>query len=242
MDWPKAKNLLIIALLATNLFLIWAIFSSKDIIPVDTEIIDQTVSVLEENGIQIYCDIPEEPEKTAVLSVLYDDTNGTFTYQTEKEPLTDTLTENSAYEIAEGFLKNNNLYTKNTVFFSSAKNSDGNYKITFKNILDGIEIEDCYTTCIVTKNGVSQMERNWLTPSGYGKNKREILPATTILLTYMTDQQAQKIKSSITDISLVYKLYSPYGSEKDPSSDTALPMWRITCSNGSKSYYNAYEF
>lgn len=242
MDWPKAKNLLIVALIATNLFLIWAIFSSKEVVPVDTEIIDQTVSVLEKNGIHLYCEIPEGPSKMAVLSVLYDDANGTFTYQTSKEPLTEALTKDSAKKIAEDFLEKNSLYTKNTVFFSSTEDGNDNFRVTFKNQADGIEIEDCYTICTVTENGVSKMDRNWLIPSGYGKNKREILPATTILLTYMTEQQSRQSLSSVTDISLVYKLYSPYGSEKDPSSDTALPMWRITCSNGTKAYYNAYEF
>ena len=241
MDWPKAKNVLIVALLATNLFLIWAIFSSKEVVPVNTELIDQTISILEENGIHVYCDVPEKNRKAAVLSVLYDESNGTFTYELEDQTLTDALTEETAVEIAEDFLISHALYTENTVLFSSTMDGEESYRVSFKNVVDGIEIEDCYTICTVTEQGVSKMERNWLNPSGYGKNKREIIPVTTILMTFMTEKLNQENKSSITDISLVYKLDSPYGSENDTSSDTAFPMWRITCSDGTKTYYNAYE-
>ena len=241
MDWPKTKNVLIAALLATNLFLVWAILSSEKIVPVDTELINQTVSILEKNGFHIQCEIPEKKKKISVLSVLYDEYNGDFAYQVNEQPLTDTLTEKNSTEIAENFLVSHSLYTKNTVLLSSTAEEDGNYQVHFKNIVDGIEIEDCYTICTVTKWGVSRMERNWLNPSDYGKNKKEVLPATTVLLTFMTDQLSQGKKSSITDISLVYKLDSPYGIERDASSDTAFPMWRITCSDGTKTYYNAYE-
>lgn len=241
MDWPKAKNVLIVALLATNLFLIWAIFSSKEVVPVNTELIDQTVSILEKNGIHIYCEIPEKNKKTPVLSVLYDESNGVFTYQLEDQPLTETLTEKTAAEIAEDFLISHSLYTENTVLFSSTEDDEKNYRVSFKGIVDGIEIEDCYTICTVTKQGVSMMERNWLNPTEYGKHKKEIVPVTTVLMTFMTDRLNQENKSSITDISLVYKLNSPYGSEDNASSDTAFPMWRISCSDGTKTFYDAYE-
>lgn len=239
-DWPKAKNILIVALLATNLFLIWAIFTAQKTVPLDMEIIDQTVSILEQNDIEVYCPVPTEQRKISVLSVLYDDMDGIFEYQVTENPLSQPLTENDAIQTAETFLVDKSLFTENTVLFSVSAPIEGVFQVKFKNIVDDIEIEGCYATCTVTKDGVTKLDRYWLVPSGYGKNKREIIPAATALLSFMTDFQEQG-KKTITNIALVYKVDSPYSKDDEASSDTAFPMWRITTSDGKKSYYNAFD-
>ena len=242
MDWPKAKNILIIALIATNLFLLWSIFSSHQGDFQKEDLRRETEALLLENGIALSCEIPQGYKKVAVLSVLYDDQTGSFDYTPPQNPQAPPLTEETARQTADAFLTREGLMTQTTEFFGvrPSQQIPGQYLVSYKNIFDGIEIEGCFILCTVSPEGVVHMQRQWLTPLEYGKNKGSLIPATTALLSFLSEHpQNQPI--TITDISLVYKLDSPYQEISEVSADTAFPMWRITCGSGEIFYQQAFE-
>ena len=78
MDWTKAKSILIVALLVTNLVLIATYFlqnnSQKND---DKEMQNATVKLLEQKNIFVNTDIPQEHPRMAKLTVRYDKMNQT---------------------------------------------------------------------------------------------------------------------------------------------------------------------
>ena len=76
MDWSKAKNILIIALLATNFILIGAIYVEKAEVRSSDEatLRGDTVLLLKEHGIYVEEDmIPEKDQRLPVLFVKYEE-------------------------------------------------------------------------------------------------------------------------------------------------------------------------
>ena len=242
MDWPKAKNILIVALLATNLFLLWSIFFSHRSDVADVDLKEQTAAVLQENGISLYCEIPTGPEKIAVLSVFYDDNTGIFEYDPPEGPSTPALSEETAQQAASEFLQEKGLMTDTTLFSSVTVSSfaENAYDVRYENRIEDIEIEGSYMVCTVTSQGIIRMERHWLLPDQYGKNKGTLSSASAALLSFLASLP-EGTQKSVTDISLVYKLDSPYSEISETFADTAFPAWRITTSDGDTFYASALE-
>ena len=74
MDWSKAKNILIVALLITNLILGLAIYSGRDTYGGydAAEVRNNTVLLLKEHGIFVEEEIiPERVERLPIMSVRY---------------------------------------------------------------------------------------------------------------------------------------------------------------------------
>lgn len=76
MDWSKAKNILIIAFLITNIFLVLSIKQNLDekdfFYQVDEERINDVVEILEKRDIIIKADIPTETLKLPILTLEYE--------------------------------------------------------------------------------------------------------------------------------------------------------------------------
>ena len=245
MDWPKAKNILILALLLTNIFLIWTLFSFT---PFEAEeedqfLIEETIHVLAQNQILMEAEIPIQKKQASVLSIIYDDHIGTFVYPAVPLPEGVFLTTNEAEKIATDFLKDQNLFPSSCILMKSERNVTDltSFTITFGSFIDGIQIENCYAICTVSGEGVSKLERFWLNPDSYGKNEKTIIPATTALLKFMISKPNLKEPLTITEVSLVYRVESTYTDLSQTTSDTAFPYWRIKCSDESITFISAFE-
>lgn len=246
MEWSKIKNILIIALVLTNLLFIFLIISadSGEYKPDSPDLLNETVSVLENNGITISAEIPYEEKEMAVLTLTYDEDNGTFFYTgSQKIP---ELTEKTALKAADSFVENlelpsadGNEIRKGSCFPS--EEDENMYVVTYGSYYDDYKLEDSYLICFVTQDGVVKMKKNHASAEAAGKSRQKIIPVTTALLKYMNQIKTADINAGaeITDISMVYKIEAPY--DGNITSDTAFPTWKITASDGALSYIPAYN-
>lgn len=126
MNWSKAKNILIIAFIVTNLFLLYEIFvesnENKDI-TISNEFINKVVEILDTKNISINCSIPKEKPSKSLLTVRYQ----VYNSQTIRNNLADKFLKN--YVIINDY-KNNALIYKDTGKTLTIKN---NNEITYKN-------------------------------------------------------------------------------------------------------------
>jgi len=73
MDWSKSKSILILMLLALNIFLLISIIFYKDILTVSRDTIENSVSILESRNVQLKCDIPRQSGK--IPAIKYDNSH-----------------------------------------------------------------------------------------------------------------------------------------------------------------------
>lgn len=124
MDWSKAKNVLIVAFIITNIFLVYNVqkdaFNRGDLQLISDTYINNVENYLKDSGLQLDIDIPREIISLPILMVKYK----VF------EPR----------ELAEGFLGKDYETLQNNVFTSGAKmvQSISNKKFIYKNFEDEI--------------------------------------------------------------------------------------------------------
>jgi len=73
MDWSKSKTILILMLLALNIFLLISIMFYKDVFTVSNDTIENTVSILESRNVHLKCDIPQQSGK--MPAIVYDNSH-----------------------------------------------------------------------------------------------------------------------------------------------------------------------
>lgn len=80
MDWSKAKNILIIAFVITNIFLFFNIKQNIDqhnyFYKVDNERIEDVTNILDEKSIVVNTDVPKQVPRLAVLTLKYETYKG----------------------------------------------------------------------------------------------------------------------------------------------------------------------
>lgn len=246
MEWSKIKNILIIALILTDIFLIsLLIFSDRENRHGDNSIsVEDALVVLSKNDITVSSKIPETDPEMPVLTLTYDQDNGSFFYTSSETALT--LTENTALDLANSFIsglnlpqgENNSLQAVNVY---PSEDGSGRYIVTFGSYYEDYKLEDSYILCYVSSDGVTEMLKNHATAEISGNSKQEIIPAASALLKYMNQLKSADPNSAkeIIDVSLVYMIDSPY--DGNITSDTAFPTWKITASDNSITYISAYN-
>jgi regulatory protein YycI of two-component signal transduction system YycFG len=75
MDWSKAKTILIIALLITNIFLAYFLFGDQEVgnAVLDPEFLEETEELLGRNGIVLDAQVPTETQQLYNLTVEYEE-------------------------------------------------------------------------------------------------------------------------------------------------------------------------
>jgi regulatory protein YycI of two-component signal transduction system YycFG len=243
MDWTKAKSILIVALLVTNLVLITTYFlqngSQKDD---DKEMQNATVKLLEQKNIFVNTDIPQEHPRMAKLTVRYDKMNETTVKEqlAAQKALTDPApTDDELISMTSEFIRKCNLMTEN-VTFGSLDRTGADILVTYKNYIKGIAIEDSYIICTVRDGKIVDFKRYWLNPVETGSMEKEVIPAGAALIKFMGENTAKE-KIYVEGITLVYWLDSSAFDAESPVTDTAFPAWKITYNNGKSRYIPAWE-
>jgi regulatory protein YycI of two-component signal transduction system YycFG len=243
MDWTKAKSILIVALIVTNLVLISTyLFQSNSLKDDEKEMQDVTIKLLEEKNIFVQTDIPNDHRRMAKLTVQYDKLNeDTIKNQIAKqEPLPDEKpTDEALISMTDDFLASCGLMTEN-VTFDKIDRSGENILVNYKNYIDGIEIEDSYITVTINQGKITALSRYWLNPVEVSNNEKEVIPAATALIKFMSENTTDE-KINIEGISLVYWLDSSSFDAEAPVTDTAFPAWKITYNQGKIQYIPAWE-
>lgn len=241
MDWTKAKTILIVALIITNIFLIANYVSIKtDIEVTSSDVIDDTIHLINEKNIYFYGKIPSKEMEMPVLEVEYDEYNKNKVNQlmNEQSPAFRHITKEEAIMISNDFLKKCNLLDDN-MRLEPIQETENGYMITYKNYYDEILIEECYMNVTIENGIITSLERLWVNPIAYRKNKKSTIPATNALLKFASMQEQRDKVIQITSIDMVYWLDTSIFGMDNTSRDTAFPAWKI-CYNIGETKYTKY--
>lgn len=243
MDWTKAKSILIVALLVTNLVLIAAYFFQNNSLKNDEkEMQDVTIKLLEQKNIFVKTEIPQEHPRMAKLTVQYDKMNEEMVKEQlarQKALPESELTDEKLISMTTEFIEKCNLTTEN-VTFDSIDRTGTDIVVKYKNYINGIAIEDSYIICTVRNGKIVDFKRYWLNPVEAGDIEKEVIPAVAALIKFMSGNTTEE-KIYVEGISLVFWLDSSVFNAEAPVTDTAFPAWKITYNNGKIQYIMAWE-
>ncbi|HML35835.1 MAG TPA: two-component system regulatory protein YycI [Bacillota bacterium] len=246
MDWTKAKTILIVALIITNLVLIGTyVYQNTRFNTDEKEMQDVTVKLLAEKNIFIETDIPKERPKMSKLTVKYDKMNEDVIKEQldRQEALTEAeQTDENLISVTKSFIEECGLMTEN-VTFDRIDRTDDEILVTYKNYIGKTAIEDSYIIFTIKDGKIADFKRYWLNPVDDNDIEKEVIPAVAALVKFMSENtEGEKIH--VTDISLVYYLDSNAFDAESPVTDTAFPAWKITYDQGNReksTYIMAWE-
>lgn len=241
MDWTKAKTILIIALLITNIFL-GVIYVAAQIKQGAGEKIlhRETIELLEKKQIQILTDLPLKHSKMAVLNIRYDrmDEDVLETVLKNQEGMGEDRSQNAFVEYADNFLNKCGILRENVVL-DKVEIKGKKTRVTYKNVYEGFTISESYIKCTIENGFVTELNRYWLHPLEFGRTKKETMSASAALIHFMGKNEQTK-GVCIEGMELVYWLDpSAYGMESTLY-DTAFPAWKVTYNDGEVRYIPAY--
>ena len=243
MDWTKAKNILIAALLLTNLLLLGnMLYDNANVQAKEKLFIENTLAVLEARNITIETPLPKGQPRMPVLSVEYDNDDAAVIQEQianqQALPKSQWI-EADIRTMAEKLLEACGLLTEN-VRYDGFQMKNGSFILTYSDVIKGIAIEDSYMTCVVKDGKVESINRLWLRPVDFGKTKKQVIPLAQALISFMSDKTGSE-KITINKIELVYWLDTGSVGLETPISDTAFPAWKISFNNGQVAHINAFE-
>ncbi len=243
MDWTKAKSILIVALVVTNLVLIATYFLQDSRFEEDEKEMQKvTIKLLEEKGIIVETDIPEGRNRMPKLTVQYDKTNENAIEEqlANQKIIPETeLTEEALISMTMEFIEACDMMTDN-VTFDKITRRGGEIRVSYKNYINEIAIEDSHINVIIKDGKIVDFERYWLEPIEINDTEKEVIPAVAALIKFMSEN-AEEERIYVKDISLVYWLDSSSFDVEFPVTDTAFPAWKITYNRGKIHYILAWE-
>lgn len=244
MDWTKAKSILIVALIITNLVLITTyLFQTKDLTDSGRELEDATIKLLEKQNIYVDAEIiPKEHKRMAKLTVQYDKVNESVIEDqlVDQKALPEAeQTEENFISLTEAFLDRCGLLTENVTFDRMERTGD-DILLTYKNCIKDIPIEKSDIRFTICDGKIVDFERFWLNPVEISKNEKEVIPANAALIKFMSGA-TEGARINVEDITMVYWLDTSSFDVESPVTDTAFPAWKITYNHGKTKYILAWE-
>jgi hypothetical protein len=243
MDWTKAKTILIIALLITNIFLfVTYTVSNADNGPSEEELLNETIALLEEKKIYVKDNLPGVHQKMPVLMVEYDRLDPDLLRQKLAEQIPMDGEHGSREGIlkkVETFLKDCDIWSPNVVLHKMEQ-QENKTLVHYRNEYEGILVEDSYIICTVENGIITEVDRFWLKPIGFGQGKKETISASAALINLMRSKD-ERDAILVEDMELVYWLNPSDYEGETAISDTALPAWKITYNGGQIKHIPAYS-
>jgi regulatory protein YycI of two-component signal transduction system YycFG len=243
MDWTKAKTILIIALLITNIFLLVTYtLSNSDNETSEEELLRETIALLEEKNIYVKGELPSVYQKMPVLMVQYDRLDPDFLRKklAEQTPMeSKSGSRKEIVKMVEAFLKDCGIWSPN-VILDKVEQQDNKTYVHYKNEYEGYLVEDSYIICTVENGVITEVDRFWLKPKGLGQAKKATISASAALLSLMREKD-QREAILVEDMELVYWLNPSDYEGETAISDTALPAWKITYNDGKVKHISAYK-
>lgn len=139
---------------------------------------------------------------------------------------------------AEAFLIDRAKFNSDTndLVLSYYRETDYGYYLEYTKVLDGMYIEQSFTTFRVENGGVRKMERTWLNIKQIEDTNIEIVSAPKAILELISHEQVYN--KTITDISLCY-YFDPekqdyFGDYQSATEGKAVPAWRVLFHDGYK--------
>lgn len=237
MDWTKAKTILIIALIATNVFLIYSLLDRhSDRGEMTNE--EVILQLMEQRNIELEVDIPRLHPSLRIIQGEYLSVDREEIAALAQEMPTAT----SDYEgVAEDFLEYLGILDDETVYEETELFEDGDIdaSVRFKNEVEGLQIAENYIEVYFKDGRIADMNYHWLDDVEVSPRKIETMSAAVALMSLVNQQPGAKM--TITGIELVYWVPDTDMELGETVSDTAFPTWEITLSSGEKKYVGAVQ-
>lgn len=240
MDWTKSKNLLIVALVVTNMVLLFAYHFKDDSFKSYDE--DALINYLKNKNIVMETDIPEKETRMAVLAVEYDKIDEKKIEKVisgQQSGSNSDLTKEELMALTDGFLEKCGAMTE-SVALDKVLQKGKITTVRYKNVFEGIPIEESYMICTIEEGKVTKFDRYWLEPIKFADSKKEVIPASVAMMKFMRDNQEQD-KVHVKSIELVYWLDQSTFNTSSSISDTVLPTWKITYDQGKIKHIPAFK-
>lgn len=240
MDWSKAKNIIIVMLILTNLFIIF-MYGGEYIQKheEDDSVYEYTMNVLSQHNVSVECEIPEEEERMHSLVVTYDSYDQTIVQSIidSIRPLPDTERYEEGYGIAaDNFVARCGYKTEGTRRVAVNETPE-NVEVIYKNYYEDIPLEVCYMKVIFSEGKISGFDRKWMEVEEEGSARMEIMSPLSALLYYMSETEPAA-GTVIEDMYMTYWIDS-YDISGNVLYDTALPAWCIEYDGGQTQYISA---
>lgn len=244
MDWTKAKSILIIALVITNLILIYSfVVQGKD---GELDKNQDLVSHLKTKNIFVDFEIPTKINKLPVLTVEHDENDSTKiekALKNEKPFSKQKMNQESLKSEAMRFIKKCGFYNENVVLDKVTLEGEKGV-VTYVNKVDDFYLEDSYMKCTFKGGKIVDFDRYWLEPVDFGYQKQSTISAGAALMEF-SNKNKDKTEAGeifrITDMEIVYWLDIEAFDGETVITDTALPAWKITYNEGKVSHISAFE-
>ena len=237
MDWTKAKTILIIALIATNVFLIYSLLDRhSDRGEMTNE--EVILQLMEQRNIELEVDIPRlHPSLRIIQGEYLSVDREEIAALAQRMPAA-----TSDYEgVAEDFLEYMGILDDETVYEETELFEDGDIdaSVRFKNEVEGLQIAENYIEVYFKDGRITDMNYHWLDDVEVSPRKIETMSAAVALMSLVNQQPGAKM--TITGIELVYWVPDTDMELGETVSDTAFPTWEITLSSGEKKYVGAVQ-
>ena len=240
MDWTKAKTILIIALIFTNLFLIltYGFKGHDDSVATDDSAL---IQVLESKNIYLQTEIPKKHRNMSALTVEHTDIDeDEVKALLSQQKAVGTEEKDSAYiEAAGDFINYIGAMTEH-VQFDEVIRLDDKVTVSYKCQINEYSVEESYIRCIFEGGRLKSFDRLWIEPTHLSKKKTSTISAAVALVTFMAEQTEEE-KIYVENMEMVYWVADTSYESQTTITDTAFPAWKITYNDGKKAYIDAIE-
>ncbi|MGP1441035.1 MAG: two-component system regulatory protein YycI [Anaerovoracaceae bacterium] len=242
MDWSKAKNIILIGLVFTNIFLLLQyVVQYRHLMHESDAISDYTINILSKNNIEVDCKIPSEIPKLSPLTVSYSDLS-----QSEQQKLienADTVKPENrnmkGYSKAANKLLSDNGLMDDGTSVERVTESGDNFIVEYGNYYSNIPLEESKMFLTYEAGKLTDITRHWILPAEEGERKIDVISPLSALLGLMSSLDTNR-KTVIEEIKLVYYV-TPYDSDRGILYDTAFPAWAIKYNGGQIKYISTIE-
>ena len=244
MDWTKAKTILIIALIAANVFLLgniaWIQVKEDQAAAVSES---ETLAFLASRNVYLETELPDSEGKMPVLEVRYENLDSEILKEKirEQQKLSDEelAKEKSLVAAVEAFGASCGFSSENSELDWVIADGAG-FLIQFKNVVDGIPIEKSFLQYRIQDQRIQSVDCYWLEALQYGETRHSVISPLQALLEFVSyhgDEGAVHVKA----MEMVYWLDDSSVGQDVAVQDTAFPAWKITYNNDKVEYIFAYD-
>ena len=236
MDWTKAKTILIVALLATNIFLLGS-HAWRHSAAGEPENEAALLQLLSSRNITLSVEVPKSQKPMPILQGEYvsigdEDIRALMGSQKEVSGSDD---EDYA-KAAEDFITYLGMMD-DSLRVKSVEQSGDRAEVVFESKIGPVEVAGNFMKCTFEGGKICDFDYHWLKSTGLTQRKAELISAAAALLT-LENEGGDAME--ITGINLVYRV--PENAEEGYEgtvSDTAFPTWEICTAAGEKIYVEA---
>lgn len=261
MNWYRAKTILIVFFVITNIFLLYNIvFTGRGDVYIKDEIILYTTDILKKNGIEMNTDIPKKKKSIRQFNANnivsdYDEFAKNVLGESVEKTGENTY-KSSVGELAfsgDRFSLKLNTYkiakpSKNKI--DTAKNCLKTFKINisdymaketddgvyFKQEIDGMQVFNSGLSVKISGDNLSEISGVWFEKSSDIADTSEMKPITSVLIDILSSPECPKENTQITDLTLGYMVYD---TESYHKSIMPMPVWKINFGKDNFIYMDA---